>query len=125
MSATAHDTPTLDTPMKRSHADTLRVIADWLDQHPDFPVDQILTYGGDIEVMTFANTADDVREIVRAVGGKWDKTPLGDTIIHFNQQIAAGVVAQISIGRGQVCELVTVGTETRTVIEPDPELVAA
>lgn len=58
------------------------------------------------------------REIIRAIGGKWDKNP--GELFGFTQQ--RGIVKlEVVVTRESVCRRVVTGTETVTEKVPDPD----
>lgn len=120
-----------------SIAAALRQAADLLDQHPDIGPGVYITAGD-----RYASTGEGYAElnwylhidhkdtgeqkakaaqIVRALGGKWDKVDHGGDMT-FRQQ-RGPVRLDVQVKREAVCERVVVGTETRTVpaVEAQPE----
>lgn len=100
----------------------LREAADLMDAHPDL-VQPYLTTGvwGRVRLSWYLtiDTDDDAEqkvlavEIVRAVGGKWDKGPDGE---HFNLRREHGLLdLHVQVRREAVCEKVVVGVETVTI----------
>lgn len=58
------------------------------------------------------------REIIRSIGGKWDKSP--GELFGFEQQ--RGIVQlEVVVNRESVCRRVVTGTETVTETVPDPD----
>jgi len=63
-------------------------------------------------------------EIVRTIGGKWDKGRRhGGDLFDFTKDYGGGVLAEVIVDRSEVCERVVTGTETVTLpaIEAQPE----
>lgn len=101
----------------------LTVASELIAAHPDLPLPCVFGYphNGAVEVtwqlMNDDATRDDqraaVQQIVRAIGGKWDKHPWGDRF-DFGRDYH-GVKLEIYTHRDQVCERVVTGTETVTI----------
>ena len=107
--------------------EALRQAADILAAHPGLPSPYLTasSYGDDSfyvhltwQLMnqydrSLAAQKAAVQQIVRAIGGKWDKVELGDTF-HFRQTIGA-VELDAYADREAVCERIVTGTETVTI----------
>lgn len=114
-----------DTDVTRATGDTLRAIADWVDAHPGSEPSQISLYTTPIQVNLFHHgDAASLADLLRALGGRWDKHAY-DSVgqIEFQQEILPGVRYEVVASRDAVCERVKTG---ETVIhEPDADAVAA
>lgn len=115
------------------YVEKLRTAVDLIAAHPDLPTPCVFAYSGSdaVEVtwqlMNDLDAKDDQRgvaqQILRAIGGKWDKNPWGNRF-DFEQDYH-GVRLEIFTHRDQVCERVVIGTEQVTIpaIEAVPERV--
>lgn len=119
-----------------SISEALRQAADLLEQHPQLPKAYVtaLTYStGEVSVevhwQLLIHDDLDVRgqkaaaaEIVRTLGGTWDKRDNGSSSMSYRQQHDP-LTLSITVTREAVCERVVVGTETVTVpaVEAQPE----
>lgn len=101
----------------------LRALADDLERgnaplptHP--PKVQWLIFGDDVDQKAIA------AEVVREIGGKWDKGKYqGGDLFDFTRDYGGGVIASVVVDRPQVCTRRVVGTETVTLpaIDAKPE----
>lgn len=102
----------------------LRTVADILEQHPNLPAPSVSFYqSGNVSVHWYLcldsyGMVENMQkhyaaEIVRALGGKWNKEESGDDF-RFAQQ-RDGIDYTILVKRSAVCERIVVGTETVTV----------
>lgn len=123
-------TETSSTNTDHTLVEKLRAAADLIAAHPDLPDPCIFGYrNGAVDVtwqlMNNEATKGDQRaaaqQILRAIGGKWDKEPWGDRF-DFAQDYR-GLKLQIYTHREQVCTRRVVGTETVTIpaVEAKPE----
>src|SRR5690606_12235427 len=97
--------------------------------HPDLPAPMVSIYRqtpelGDMDWFLDGDGAEQkatAARIIRAIGGKWDKAPFGDTM-RFNQE-RDGLRLCVSAERTAVCERVVIGVETVTLpaVEAQPE----
>lgn len=102
-------------------ADKLRAAADLIEAHPGLPVPVVFAYSsGQVDVTwqlmngaTKDTQRDAAQQILRAVGGKWQKKPWDDRF-DFEQD-RDGLNLQIYTHRDQVCERRVVGTEAVTI----------
>lgn len=112
--------------MSRSMSDTLRAVAEFIEQHPDLPVPLVTIYDHRPEeaeldwFLTINGRADDEADqkakataIVRGIGGKWDKEPFGDTMSFRRKH--DGLNLSVQVERAAVCERIVTGTETVTI----------
>ena len=110
-------------PTELTTSSLLRRAADLLDEHPDLPAPVITAWSsGTLEVgwqLMNGDRADDqkaaVRQIVRAIGGKWDKTDHGAGSDMYFKRKLDGLNLTIYATREQICERVVVGEETVTI----------
>lgn len=106
-------------------AGRLRVAAKWLEEHPEFNAYGVDASPSGVRITNYsADTAEEIAELVRRIGGRWDKEH-DDSFFKARKEIAEGVVAEIAAWRENVCERVVVGQREIEVTEPDPEAVAA
>ncbi len=94
----------------------LRDLADFLEQHPDFP-SLPLDGGSALTIMSYTLTREQLASMPRTLGGRWDKDA-DDTYYHLRRRFGPHQV-QLYTSRGDVCERVQVGT--RTVQQPAPD----
>ena len=96
--------------------DGLRSLADWYDEHPDFPV----PYEARRETPCFTvgchNGKEEFAEMVSTLGGARDKFVDG-SYMRVVRDFGGGVKFEVWANRDEVCEAVVVGTET--VIEDE------
>ena len=106
-----------------SLADTLRSAADVLEAHPELPVPYITTSSNgsaDLSWYLMHDSRDLVeqkataQQIIRSIGGKWDKVPDLYSDFTFIQH-RDGLRLFLQVQREAVCERVVTGTETVTI----------
>lgn len=112
--------------------DQLRKVVDILDAHPDLPAPTVTIYShGPAEVSWYVMLDGDhvdqaaaARQIIRTIGGTWDKNPWGDRF-DFEQRTDTGISLTVAVHREQVCERIVTGTEQVTIpaVEAQPERV--
>lgn len=108
-------------------AATLRRIAAWLESHPEIePFDVNFfdaNYGlGPVRVNVYGLDGDGMAEVVRKVGGRWEKGGDDDQFT-LTQEIAPGVMLRLAAGRSRVCERVVTGKAKKLVPNPDAPMV--
>lgn len=124
-------TETTSTNTITAFATNLRAVADLLDTLPGLPQPTVFAYrNGHIDVnwqlmndeATKHNQKEAAQQILRAIGGKWNKDPWGDRF-DFERLYGDGIKLQIFTHREQVCTRRVVGTETVTIpaVEAQPE----
>lgn len=117
-----------DTDATRTRGETLRIIADWLAEHPELDghVDYVSLGSLLTEVEAYGiNSPADLAKLTAAVGGMWAKGAAGtdEQLFTLSQKIAPRITLRLIANREKVCERVKTG---ETVIhEPDPDAVAA
>jgi len=97
----------------------LRAAADLLDAHPDLPTPVVTSFpSGTVDIawqLMNSDVKDDqrraVQQIVRAIGGRWEKREYGGDVLYLDQTLD-GIKLVIHVTREQVCERVVVGEET-------------
>ncbi len=120
------------TKPKPAQAEMLRIAADLIESMPSIPAPCVWAYSSGTvavqwQLMHNADTKDGQRlaaqQIIRAVGGKWDKKPSGDSF-NFEREYR-GLGLEILADREQVCDRRVVGTEDVTIpaVEARPERV--
>lgn len=93
-----------------------RDIADFVEEHPDWPIDTEGT--ADWWPLTiWCVDLEDVKAKRREIGGRWEKGADGPTFQLKGRIGSAHVILQTS--RDKVCERIVVGTETKVVPDPD------
>lgn len=112
---------------KPAMSDTLRLLADWADQHPEASIEHVswsihATRQLDI-IDTRPDDASQMAKIAKAIGGRWDKESKNG-YYRLKQEVVPGVLYEIAVPQSWVCERVVVGQKTSTVTMPDPEAVA-
>lgn len=115
---------------------TLTRVASMLRQHPQLAAPYIAIYPGSADTagvnwyLHINNHFDEAtqrataREILRSIGGKWDKSVDGP-VARFTQ-VRDGIAYDVSVVREAVCVRRVVGTETVTIAaapgqDPQPE----
>lgn len=125
---------TTTTTKTRTQADTLRVIADLFDAHPDLPPGYVSAHtSGSTSVtwgVSYGIDADDQKAaaaaIIKTIGGKWDKDfDWGENDRADFMQVRDGIELRIVVERSAVCDRIVTGTETVTLpaVEAKPERV--
>ena len=113
--------------------ESLTKIADLLAQHPDLPPPCVTIYGHlpeqpDLQWYLHINNKGDeafqreaAQQIIRTIGGTWDKEPRGDRFDFTATRDDMNL--QIAVKREAVCVRRVVGTETVTVpaVDAQPE----
>jgi hypothetical protein len=103
----------------------LKAFIAWAEEHPAARTD-ITDVGAENTLFRILHPVwnrQELAQIARAIGGQWDKRVDGSWF-WLAQEVVPGVTYELYINRNLVCERVVTGTETVTVTEPDPELVA-
>jgi len=114
-------------PKRTAYTQSLRVLADLQDAHPDLPLPYATAYGsGKVEVYWFLHINDleedlpgqktTAAQIVSTIGGKWDKREgLFDNTRYEFTQSRDGLFLEVVVNRAAVCERVVIGTHEVTV----------
>ena len=99
----------------------LRALADLLAQHDDLPLpldgQEHTSIGWNL--LSDTDARDAAAEVIRSVGGSWDKVPIG-TQMHYRRKLH-GLHLHVVVTREAVCERVVTGTETVTRLVPAPD----
>ena len=108
----------------KEFVDGLRQIADWYEQHPDFPLPHLCDAGMDIFRV---NSADELAQAARTLGTV-EKFTIGDALYGIRRTFGA-LRLQIIVDRAVVCTRRVVGIEevpetvtpahTREIVEWD------
>lgn len=101
----------------------LRALADFAEAHADVLPDHVLDQEFAVWGMT---SAEEMGRMAIALGGHWAKGTAGE-YFYLERDFGGSskysrVKVSLNTHRGNVCERVQVGTETKTI--PDPDLVA-
>ena len=110
----------------------LREAADLLDAHRDLPKAYVSTGSFGATIHWFIESATDdaatqkatAAQIIRAVGGTWDKTPSDSGTFYFRQK-RDPLRFVITVTRDAVCERVVTGTREVTYTVPAQDAVPA
>ena len=113
-------------------AEALRAAARFIEANPHLPVAYVVSHYKTVQLDYFlfidfeelAEQKSVAAEIIRSIGGKWDKQELGDRFVYTTT--VNGLKINISVTRDAVCERVVTGTETVTIpatdaVEAQPE----
>ena len=99
----------------------LRQAADLIEAHPGLPAPVVTSFSdGSVDVawqLMNGDAKDDqkvaVRQIIKAIGGKWNKADGGDTL--YLRSTRDGLKLSIYVTRDQVCERIVTGTKSVTI----------
>jgi hypothetical protein len=112
--------------MTISRSDTLRALADLLEQHPEVEMPYVDPYGDEISMIRFQLTshgeeaAATAARIVKAFPGSFRKDYDESYFTFYGEFV--GVPVEVRTMRADVCVARQVGT--RTVAKPDPDALA-
>lgn len=127
MSATAQHTAATEVHPHAGRITQLHAIAAWLQSHPDAHVDDIVCDFATkrLQLNSYrVGSREQLADVTRQIGGRWNKNGF-ENLFYLEQEIAPDADYRLVLLREQVCERVVTGTETRKIVEPDPDLVAA
>jgi hypothetical protein len=96
-----------NTDERNEYVQGLRELADFIEAHPDAPLPFVGAHNA------FVDDKTRLGAIVRACGGRWEKSATED-YFYIRRTFAAGHTYEVNVSREQVCRKVVTGTR----IEP-------